>query len=758
MSLDRILNLSEFLPTPPVSQLPAGQIAAPAPSSQITTAFGASSSTPDPYKCQGCQGEKSQGHSHRKNAGCPNNACFECCKDLYKQCKGCQKHATQLRKKQKAKDKADPVQAIEPGPTQAGHIPLRRLSSPNMLLIRSICIRDQAAKRSKQADIQLSEKTVTIVVWPGLNPNQITRTWRVVATNWPIFSLNQCEGLKKLVETELPPQTDLLIWNYEMKDWVKSPITTMEIYPTNCRKVLVVFPGLNPATCPGLDEHLQTTTTKPSINKFDLTPFLSTPVKSRQAPRVVHLDLTEDEATPRASSHHIAGNREPVEDQLATTTIQRTKRARETSPTVDQEDQLDTPTGQEEPNQAPPWPASVTMGQMVQFFEKATVPVKIPDQEAFTYVFGNTYEFQASTVSTYRRWLERVQLPSLKEYVRDNGHKSVAEGKKHYNSAWRTSHKTKPMKPKKKLCLGRNKNNSSQLTDSEGKHDVTSPSNEPPPTSDQLASGLLEVLDVNNPIPLVSSPTDSRTTNYVPEVPLDMLRHDLVTKQAAILYRFSPIPYDVHFLVYDPVGLNTYKKSIVMYNCKDLRQPNFNWDHHDWTIKSVGIESSELHNPMVAKYNEHWLTSSNLAREHALELGQSNLYVRHMLYFFQHALQDHWLGKINQSGYRQQIRKDRVLHAQSLGLQVPMPCLLQTIGQKNRSGWLFCEDEHHHKNHCYVHEYKFVQDQPEDDPWEDLIHAFIHHSYHHSKKQSLIAQLDCDIGGQMSNLICFTRG
>ncbi|EGG03022.1 uncharacterized protein MELLADRAFT_90543 [Melampsora larici-populina 98AG31] len=768
MSLNRILNDSHIPPTP-VSQTPAGSAAPPL---QLTPSHFTAAPT-DPTECFGRLGQKAKGHQHRRNAGCPNNSCFECCKQLYTECQGCSIHTAQMKSKNKPKKKKkSTAEAVEAGPTQAGRVPIRRLSSPNMLQVQSLCIRDQVAERSKQTDMKLSDKTVTIIVWPGRNPNQITRTWRVVAPNWPTFSLNQCEGLRKFVESELPPRSDLLVWNYEIKGWVESPISTMETYPKNCRKVLVVFPGLDPDHCPGIQDHLPSSTNK-KIEKFNILPYLSTPTRndSQSSRHVIHLDTTDDEGTPCASSVTHGGNL--CNNNQSTPQPKSSKRARETSPC---DDEVRTPPATQE-LRAPAtgrvlktpkhivWPSGVTMGKLVEFYEAATIPLKIPDKEAFTRIFSDTYKFNASTVSTYRRWLEKIDITVLQDYVRERGQSSIQEGKRHFDKAWRASKGQEEAAPKKRVRIhpsGTTKYGNTTLAKlSKMTNDLTFDLGLTPLNLDEVPSTDASLPDSVSPSDVVVIKSSvASITNNKHEVPFDMLRSDLMAKSAAILYRFSPIPYDNSNLTYDPVALNTdnkYKKSIALYSCSPLIHQVAR-DSSDWSVKAVDIESTKIHNEMVAKYHHHWLTSGSLAREHALERGHSNLYVCHMLHHFQTTLQDYWLQKVNKPGYGLQIKQDRALHAQSLGLQVPMACLLQTIGQNNSCEWLICEEANHPKNHEYVNEYKFTQDQSEEDPWENLIHAFIHHTYQHSGKQSLITQLNCDIGGQMTNVVCFARG
>ncbi|KAH9822200.1 hypothetical protein DFH28DRAFT_881696 [Melampsora americana] len=237
-----------------------------------------------------------------------------------------------------------------------------------------------------------------------------------------------------------------------------------------------------------------------------------------------------------------------------------------------------------------------------------------------------------------------------------------------------------------------------------------------------------------------------------------MLRTDLHTKRAAFLYQFFPLPDGgEHFIQYDPLGLDTVKESLVIYQCTPYSNAIYSRDSYNWTTHTIDIETPEIDNTMVAKYHQDWTTCLPLARDIVLERGHSSLYVANMLYHFQEALKAVWIADTQQTIH--EMRYNRQLHAQSLSLKMPPVCLLFTIGPKvqDSSRWLLCKAAHS-PHMRYVHEYQFNKCHPAEDPWADLIMALIHYVYKRTGGHSLIAQVDCDLSGILSNLVCFAKG
>ncbi|KAH9808519.1 hypothetical protein DFH28DRAFT_909110 [Melampsora americana] len=228
------------------------------------------------------------------------------------------------------------------------------------------------------------------------------------------------------------------------------------------------------------------------------------------------------------------------------------------------------------------------------------------------------------------------------------------------------------------------------------------------------------------------------------------------SKQGGWNYEVVPVILEGDSLIFDPAGGDyTMDQSVVTFNCVPFEQPYFTQDSHDWIQRKMMIDTKHYDLPhiMIAKQHKAWANRPNLARSQALERVKSNLYAARMLKLFKEGLENSMTSR------SRAIRTAASeMHQLSLGLKIPPNSLVKTFGkhESDYCEWLLCDAPHHRVNQRYVHPYKFESDQK--DKWSDFVHAFVHYSYHRTGAHSLVAQVDCDQLGSLSNLVCFTRG
>ncbi|KAH9816391.1 hypothetical protein DFH28DRAFT_865987, partial [Melampsora americana] len=88
--------------------------------------------------------------------------------------------------------------------------------------------------------------------------------------------------------------------------------------------------------------------------------------------------------------------------------------------------------------------------------------------------------------------------------------------------------------------------------------------------------------------------------------------------------------------------------------------------------------------------------------------------------------------------------------------------VLQKVSDKDKdkSQWLIAERATVSCNHRYVYEFMFNNKSYKmntNTQLDDMIFSFLHYTYKMSGGLSLIVQLDCDVHGRLSNLLCFTK-
>ncbi|KAH9807026.1 hypothetical protein DFH28DRAFT_939766 [Melampsora americana] len=230
---------------------------------------------------------------------------------------------------------------------------------------------------------------------------------------------------------------------------------------------------------------------------------------------------------------------------------------------------------------------------------------------------------------------------------------------------------------------------------------------------------------------------------------------DLSPKQYIGVYHLPPktfVPWKAMYNSTEPVHIISEMHFFRKGGAVSLHDSR---DQYDWTSKELVLELLDGPTKVVAKEHRRWSDYSQAkARGHAFERAHSNRYVAMMLNIFREELFNIWAKK--ESSAVRQMYKDACF------IQVQLLYVLQTVGNKDKgaSQWLIAESGTDTRNHRYIYEYEFVNKNYKmkvDQSLEDVIYAFAHYTFKKSGGLSLIAQLDCDAHGKLSNLVCFTK-
>ncbi|KAH9807023.1 hypothetical protein DFH28DRAFT_1090296 [Melampsora americana] len=456
MNLNNMLNGPGGPPTPPATQRPASQN----PGGAFLTAS---------QRCGGVNGRIAVGHNPKNNGKCTAKACFECCFQFNNGPNVCKKHSTAARRKYGSTPATRPAQGNsshqtpvtaflrtpEPRIPQAEHLFSRGIESTSLTRFRSITIQDQANERIAKEGDEKVNKTVTLVVWPGTDPDPIAcKVWRVLAPEWPKFALDHSAQLKKEVHNVLGADFNdcLQVWNGDEKLWVLLEMDTLERYHVDNRKILVVFPGVDPMQCKTVETHLASIATSLAMDSRHMlhpahqgvaTPLTKrTPSPSNAVTPIPSQCGTDEEEDIVALSRAHTPTRSISEeiDELATPRQGRSKRARASSEDEDPSDN----------NDGPQWPHGATMSQMLKFYRLTVGPFKVINKKAWKAVFGRTYPtYVPSTVSKYQRWLDDITEAQLVSYLANNRGRTIVDGMKKFKSNWDfIVNVNKPKKPK----------------------------------------------------------------------------------------------------------------------------------------------------------------------------------------------------------------------------------------------------------------------------------------------------------------------
>ncbi|KAH9807498.1 hypothetical protein DFH28DRAFT_1089449 [Melampsora americana] len=453
MDLQQILNAP---PTPPATQAQAINIrndTAPQPPATQDTGGGT---------CAGIEGRTAPRHNPRKNAECTANACKACCL-MWNTKIPCSKHnamsATDQRKQQQSLNANGIQQTAQSGdnnpierPIKQGarsmgrHVYKNRIKTDYLDQFRTLQLQEQAEERLRTVNAEKARRSIALVVW-GASKDDPLGFWggMVNVISWPEFSLSQSNEIKAMVMQAFGPdwQGGLQVWSEDHQLWLHTPMDVLVSYPVNTRKLLIVFPPVDPSKCRDVVSQLASVSTGGEKERMNLTAFIQrhnseTPQKQKGKERIISLSPSPPDIlclSPLATK------------QTGTSTVTLPKRPRSISPVVLSETETNGPVA----TTVTAWPGkTVTMFEMKIFFDLTIDPFNKTNKEAFQQVFGSRYEYVHSTVSTYQRWLKSVTSPKVDAYVAIHGDKFVKHGRKHFIAEWKAAD-NRPSRPSKRI-------------------------------------------------------------------------------------------------------------------------------------------------------------------------------------------------------------------------------------------------------------------------------------------------------------------
>ncbi|EGG00841.1 uncharacterized protein MELLADRAFT_111516 [Melampsora larici-populina 98AG31] len=437
-------------------------------------------------------------HKKRRNASCRNNACAECC-ELIDQSAGCRPHTTQRNCKMKdgpygdegrkakakgptATDNLDP--ALLPAPVPVARngqtVDAQFTNRSGFRHFRDVNIQDQANERINNAAEETVNQTISILFWARKGQevchplSYVTHTpdlWRVPAPSWPRFRLDQCSLLVQLAEATSGPLWDrtVRVWNDKEQSWALTAVTTMEKYPVEFRKVLVILPGTKRECCEDAQYHIDSVTTRSTKERTKLYQYITptnpdynvtfvngspTPIrinKGKNAPqnRILYLDnYTPSQSSQQAPEHDNEGIMEIEEDGLNMIqdaphqeVAMDTDTAPPKSPLLDDQeggsDTTPTPAPQPEATK-PKWPEGVTMSDAKKMMDAMLPPLNLTSRQAWIRTFAHSHRaYSKTTVNNNLRWLNSVDADRLSAYISTNGPSSLIETQKVFNDEWK---------------------------------------------------------------------------------------------------------------------------------------------------------------------------------------------------------------------------------------------------------------------------------------------------------------------------------
>ncbi|KAH9810399.1 hypothetical protein DFH28DRAFT_1132208 [Melampsora americana] len=447
----RQISASDFDPL-----LQNSNIEPPPPSQPGARRRAPKSKTRPEDQCTGSNGQMAEGHSIRKNAGCAIDMCAKCCEKFLPQSIFCSKHdniaRTKLKKQLCRASQAATVASSTPSTSNDQQLPLtqsgrsfyRELSSPEFNKFRNITIKKQAEEREQQERFKQAKNNVSMFVWASTeNGTSPCSFWRVPAPQWPLFAFQESEVFITLVKSQLGADWNgtFQVWNIEEQLWMNIQMSTVELYQEDVRKILIIFPGIEPYQCTDLNRHKGTFGRKDNSGMMDISQYLThtTPTSSPPfpvpvaPPSVIYLSSGSSNSSPDLPSADVppfsSTQISPIAPIAPIAPV--TTAGRGVTPTP----AAGTPTPPlGPPGTNGPWPDNVTMRQMLTFLD-STRQLRI--KQGWDLVFGSTHIYTTSTVSHYRRWLLNIDYSVLTNYVEHHGDQSVQAGKEFFHVAWR---------------------------------------------------------------------------------------------------------------------------------------------------------------------------------------------------------------------------------------------------------------------------------------------------------------------------------
>ncbi|KAH9809490.1 hypothetical protein DFH28DRAFT_853634, partial [Melampsora americana] len=262
-------------------------------------------------------------------------------------------------------------------------------------------------------------------------------------------------------------------------------------------------------------------------------------------------------------------------------------------------------------------------------------------------------------------------------------------------------------------------------------------------------------LEVNQDKPCLETPVV--VTNPVDHTltPFNMTRAELSSKRGGFIYNISPIDFTHWGVAYKPSGKYELKANYVWYDVSRTDVRGSTRELYDWIFRKLQLYSGTIKDALIAKHHRNWFDDyPSHPREEAMEMAQANVYVAMMLKEFQNDL-----SKCHTETGVSMVLTPQHIYAESQHLEVSPIYLLQGMGhlKNDESSWQVCEPPRHSSHVSYFNEYNFRSHDSQHKRWRELVQGFLHYIHKKSKGKTIVAQLDCNKYGMISNLVCFDK-
>ncbi|KAH9808520.1 hypothetical protein DFH28DRAFT_1135703 [Melampsora americana] len=370
-------------------------------------------------QCEGVHGQFAPSHSKRKNNNCIVNACRDPHDSMARRIKNLIKTSNIIT------SDAEPINSSAPAPsTQSGRTYSRLLLTSELDKFKSISIERQVNERTRRDFEAIANKQITLVVWTGSEVHRGGYWGGVVyAPQWPLLMLNQSEDLMKLAYKHLGEgwNGSLQVWHEHNRLWLNTAIGLPQRYSTESRKLLILFPDVDPTECEQLNNQLETVSSN-KRNPMLISKYL-TPSPRKNA---IDIDAVSDNNSSQSPligmNHFFPGPPAQSTSQESLTNTAEASSLRYSS--------------DEQGPKADRWPGSCNMSQLRDFLMEMSKD-KTVLKDAWHRVFtGRRYRYKKSTVSRYYRWLKKIDIKRLDPYLAQYGSPSVTRAIKYFHNEW----------------------------------------------------------------------------------------------------------------------------------------------------------------------------------------------------------------------------------------------------------------------------------------------------------------------------------
>ncbi|EGG10943.1 uncharacterized protein MELLADRAFT_92336 [Melampsora larici-populina 98AG31] len=228
---------------------------------------------------------------------------------------------------------------------------------------------------------------------------------------------------------------------------------------------------------------------------------------------------------------------------------------------------------------------------------------------------------------------------------------------------------------------------------------------------------------------------------------------DLSSKEEGYIYRLKPKKikdnanhydqYEDVNQIEDRIGFRGYSL-IKAAACKD----------EDWVVRWIYIYHREISGWYHLKFHNSWDQMASQGHAHCFERALNNRYVEMALRSFIHDL----FKKMDGGGHLEIDPVIQLWHQGASAMKVSRMCVMQSSGSPydDEPRWKIIEEQTA-VSHRYICKDNYYNPPARRGVWSDLIYAFHHYTYDFSASQTLIANLDCDRHGHISNVVCLDK-